>query len=153
MTAPALFLPHAELVIRGWLLAIPGVPAAAAELPTDQTTWADRGFITYLGLGGRPIVQSTIRRPTFQLDFWAVNPNSAKQPWGKANQLAEIVRDATEQPGGTQWGIRGVDLGPSYRAARVLSAQAVTEPRRLFDDAGGVARYSMDVTLTYVAAS
>lgn len=146
------FIPHGELVMKGWLLQVVGVPAAAAELPGDTSSWAERGFVTFLGLGGSPLPNG-IRRPGFQLDFWAISPSSGKPPWGKANQLAEIVRAATDLPGDPAWGIRGVDCGTNYQRARVMAVTARTEPRRILADAGAAARYSMDVDLTYVAAS
>ncbi|MEU9819212.1 hypothetical protein ACIGG9_16025 [Pseudonocardia alni] len=152
MTLAPPFLPHAELVCKAWLQAIPGLPGVAADLPADQASWAADGFVTYLGLGGRPDLDLPRRKPVFQIDCWAVSPTSGKPPWGKANQLAELIVAATFAPTGPLWGIRGVDLGANYHRARVMAAQVVSEPRRMRFDEGAFARFSLDVQLTWAVA-
>lgn len=146
----ALLLPHSELVLKAWLGGITGLPNAAAELPQDTSSWASTGFVTYVGLGGVPFLDLPVRRPMFQIDTWAVptNPTSTKPPWGMANQLAELIVAATYAPA-SSWGIRGVDLGSSYRKARVMGATVISEPRRFFADSGAAARYTMTLQLTW----
>jgi hypothetical protein len=147
MSAPSPpFAPHAELVCKAWLEGIPGLPAVAAQLPRDPATWPN-GFVTYLGLGGVPVLDTPISRPVFQIDTWAASANSSKLPWGKANQLAQLILKATYPHG-----IRAVDLGPMFHRARVMGATVLSEPRRLFADAGVAARYTMSLQLTWAEA-
>lgn len=140
-------------MLKAWLGSIPGLPNAAADLPSDQASWAADGFVTFLAIGGRPHTDQAIRRPVFQVDTWAVSPTSGKPPWGKANQLAELIVAATYAPSAPAWGIRGVDPGSSYQQARVMAAEVVSEPRRMRFDEGTYARFSLDLQLTWAVAS
>jgi hypothetical protein len=145
---------HSELVFRGWVLGVPGIPAGkvALELPRDTSGWADTGFVTVTaGVGGSaPGLDTPIRGPVFQIDCWAVSPSSSKAPWGRANQLAElIVADcyASNANPDLRAGRRRVVLGGDFRDAVVHTAAVVGEPRRMREDDASFARYSMDLQL------
>lgn len=153
----ALKLPHDELVAVAWLKGVDGVPGSGVgtTLPGDGTTWAASGFVQVSGpVGGNPGMDVPLHRPVMQVDTWACNLGSAKPPWGKANQLAELIvagcygRGDDPAPAG-----RTVTLPSGYQNARVLSAYATTVPRRnqLVDDAR-MARYTFDLQLHWTAA-
>lgn len=152
-----LLLPHGELVAVAWVKGIAGVPPSGVgtTLPGDNTTWAASGFAQVSGpVGGTPDMDVPLHRPVMQVDTWACNLGSAKPPWGKANQLAELImagcygRGDDPEPAG-----RLVTLPPGYQNARVLAAYATTQPRRnqIVDNAR-FARYTFDLQLHWTAA-
>lgn len=149
MSAP--LLPTSDLVVAAWLRLAPGLSAGvASSLPSDAATWAANGFVQAATVGGTPPTHVPMRRPVVGVDCWAVNPNSQKAPWGKANSLAELIRSACERC--DNFGVR-LDLGANYSAARVLTAMLLTEPRRVNGDAANYARYTFDLALNWVVAT
>jgi hypothetical protein len=145
--------PTNELVAVAWLSQrVAGLTAGmvATTLPSDTAAWADEGFVQAQALpGGVPDVDVPIRRPLFQLDFWAVAPGSGKPPWNKANRLAELVRIAVEE--GQQYG-QPVTLPATYAGARVLSVRLESEPLRMPGDPSGYARFTADLAIDWVRA-
>lgn len=141
-------LPNTELVAIAWLRGM-GLLNVGTTLPGDESKWADEGFVQVTTVGGAPDVDIPARRPVVQIDFWAANSNSAKVPWGRANHLAERVYDATFIDSVST--MVTLETGANYRQARLMSAYALTEPRRVNDDPSGYARYLMDVQLNWVA--
>jgi len=153
---PALAQLHAptDLVAVAWVRSIPGLTAdgVSTQLPTDETTWAENGFITVPGtVGGSPAANMPLRQPVCQVEAWATVPGSDKLPWGIANQLIEQVRAATYDR--TTFGrALTITAGPvSYPTASVKSVTALTEPRRAWSDAGDYAGFVMDIQLVYVS--
>lgn len=143
--------PTSDLVAAAWLRLVPGLASGvASSLPSDAATWATAGFVQAATVGGTPPVHAPMRRPVVSVDCWAVNPNSQKAPWGKANSLAELIRGACEL--NANFGVR-LDLGANYSAARVLTAYLLTEPRRVLGDAANYARYSFDLSVNWVVAT
>lgn len=149
-----LLLPHAELVMQAWLRGIDGVPSngVGMALPRDNTAWATSGFVQIDGsVGGSPAIDNPIYRPVMSVRCWANKPGSSKPPWGKANQLAEIIKisgygavDAYAPPA------RVVQLAPGFQNARVMACYALTEPRRVPSDEARFAVYQLDMQLVYV---
>lgn len=145
-----------ELVAVAWLKTVPGIDAGqvATILPRDTSAWAAAGFVQVQALpGGQPHVDvPAIRRPMFQVDCWATNTtdsqtSSTKAPWGKANCLAELIRDATE----TQvYGKTIVVGGAQFKTARVQAAYLAIEPSRVLSDPAGYARYTFDLQIDWV---
>jgi hypothetical protein len=140
----------AELVAVAWLRGVPGVPAdgVATTLPSDNSTWAASGFVQVTAVGGGPNPHLPVRASVVGVDCWAVNPGSGRPPWGKANSLAEAVRDGTLGPSG-----RVVDLAAAGLSARVLEAYLLSEPRRVKGDAASYARYSFDMAMPWVCST
>lgn len=145
--------PHNELVGIAWLKGVPGLPAGSigTTLPSDNSTWSASGFIQVGIAGGSPEPYLPIHRPVLQLDFWAVNSSGSRPPWGKANQLAEVVKaNCYDHQDAATPTLRTVTLHVAgYQQARVLSAQMMTEPRRMPDDEARYARYSADLALVW----
>lgn len=147
-------VPNSELVFEAWLKGIDGVPpnGVGTTLPGDNTTWAASGFVQYSVVGGSPGVYVPEREPVFTVDCWAVRLNSAKPPWGMANNLAETIVEACYQ--GVDETIptaRVVTISRSgYEQARVQSAYPLTEPRRMPGDEARFARYQFDLALFWV---
>jgi hypothetical protein len=84
-----------------------------------------------------------------QLDFLANTPGSPRPPWWKANALAEQVRMAVYDKAHVCRTVTPSGGGQQYPPARVLSAYLLTEPRRIYGDAGTYARFSADLALTW----
>jgi hypothetical protein len=148
------YLPHDELVAVAWLKGIPGVPATGVgtTLPGDNSTWAASGYLQVSVVGGSPDRDVPMHRPLIQVDSWAVNVNGAKPPWGKANQLAEVVVAAgygrQDDAAPAQ---RIVTLPANYQQARVHAAYVVMAPRRILEDDARFARYQMDLQMAWSA--
>lgn len=148
-----LFHPHTELVAVAWLKGVPGVPAGGVgtTLPGDASTWPD-GFVQVTGAGGSPNRDVPQRHSVVQLDFWAAN-RGAKPAWGRANQLAECIIDhcydnSVSAATPVQ---RHVTLPAGYLGARVQTAEALTDPRRMGGDEARYGHYSLDLLLAWVA--
>jgi hypothetical protein len=148
MTTP--YPPTTDLVAVAWLKSVLGpFSAVGTTLPTDRASWPD-GFVQVLGVGGTPHVELPVRRPVVSVDCWVAPTQTSNSPrWGQASVLAERVRLATEDKAGP----RVVVLTGNYRPAVVMSAWAATEPRRIPDDSGGYAHYSLDVGLHWREAT
>lgn len=148
------YFPTNELVAVAWLSQrVPGLTSGmvSTSLPRDPALWADNGFLQVQALpGGSPDVDIPVRRPVFQLDAWASSPGSSKPPWGLANRLIELVREATESDAATYG--REVTLPPDYLGARVQAAYLISEPRRVGDDPAGYARFTADLAIDWVRA-
>ncbi len=148
--------PNSELVAVQWVLSLPGFPAnkCATTLP-DVATWqgvgAGDGFVTLRVVGGSPDPYSPIRYPVLQLDGWAANPNSQGQPlWGKAFDLLEIVKAATECDSPDR--AKVLNLPGQYDDAEVRDTSALTEARRFpIPDPTGWARTTMDMAMVWTS--
>jgi len=144
-------LPHTELVAVAWLKTIPGLPVTAVgtTLPDEQTRWPE-GFIQVSVVGGVTSMDVPQRRPILQLDCWAANPRSAKPPWGRANQIAEIAYQACYDHDANLG--KQVELVGDYAPAYVQSAFPMSEPMRRGSDIALYARYGFDLELVWRAA-
>jgi hypothetical protein len=149
----ALFLPHGELVAQAWLRGIEGVPTngVGTTLPKDNSTWAASGFVQISVAGGTPDPYNPISNPVIGVDCYACTMNGSQPPWGKANQLVEIIKLSGY---GTVDSLnpahRVVALAPQYQNARVQTAYAITEPKRMPSDEARFARYHLDMQFSYV---
>ena len=140
-------LPVTDIVAVAFLRTIAGIEPTRVNttLPKDDTVVA-QGFVQAVSLGGTPDVHLPWRNPVVTATFWAVNPTSGKPPWGKASQMAELVRD----------GCLAHELFPKtlnlssfgdYMDARVHSAYLISEPHRVPFDEGSYARYESELQL------
>lgn len=144
-----LYPPPGELVAVAWLKAVLA-PFSAVGTTLPATAQIPDGFVQALVAGGTPDKDVPVRRPVFAVDAWAPSPASTtRPPWGRASVLIERVRIACEAQPRTTY----VELPDNYRPAVVTAAFALTEPRRLVDDDGAFAHYSMDVQLHWREAS
>lgn len=143
-----LFPPPSEMVAVAWLKAVLAPFTAIGNTVPATGSWPD-GFVQALVVGGTPLMDVPVRKPVLSVDVWAANTNSSNRPpWGRASVLVERVRLATE-------GVfaRPVELPTGYRPAYVSSVFLRTEPRRIPNDAGAFAHFSMDVELHWREAS
>lgn len=141
-------LPTNELVAVTWLKTLPGLPANSVNttLPADVSTWAENGFVQVTLAGGSPDMYTPQNQPVFQIDCWATNPNSEKPPWGKANNLAEIIKATVYDK--SVWG--PLTMPATHENVRVLGSVAQTEPRRVLSDEARFACYTIDLQLFWV---
>jgi hypothetical protein len=144
-------LPNSELVAISWIQSIVGLTAdvVSTQTPADETQWQANGAITVQVIGGRPDADIPVAHPVVQLDFWAVNPGSNKVPWFKAAALGEQVRMAAYDRLRVCRIVTITSGGQVYPAARVLTAFLLTEPRRVYHDAGDYARYQADLAMSW----
>ena len=144
--------PNSELVAVTFLRSLALGPSASfgvgTTLPENKDTWLN-GFVQVSVVGGSADIDVPTRRPVFQIDAWVPSINSSKPQWGKANTIAEdIVAALYEIPStGTK-----ISLGSAFKDAIVQSGFAVGEPRRVSNDPAGHARYTVDISLTWVVA-
>lgn len=140
--------PNSDLVVATWLGGLAGLNSqmVVSTLPQDNTTAAASGLVQYTVVGGSPNVYLPQNAPVVRIDCWALNAGSVRPPWGKANQLAEIVKaNSYLAPP------RLVTLPSGYTGARILSIVPLSEPRRVLGDPGNFARYTMDLRLFWVS--
>jgi hypothetical protein len=149
---PVTLRANAELVMVAWIESIPGFTPniAGTQLPADDTTWANTGFITVSIVGGSPDVDVPVRKPVMQIDCWACTPGSNMPPWLQASGLAEQVRDACYDKTAFGRELRPTINGLTYPTAKATTVYVLTEPRRVYDDLGDYARYQMDVALSWI---
>jgi hypothetical protein len=145
----------ADLVCVAWIRTVPGLTAdvVATQLPTDENKWASNGAVTVpLRVGGTPHSTMALKRPVVQVDCWATVPGSDKIPWNIADQLCEQIRAGTYDRTTFNRPLAITAGGLAYPGARVLSAKMLTEPRRIWADAGEYGGYSFNLGLQFVSA-
>ena len=154
---PAAVQLHAttDLVAVAWIRTVPGLSAdgVATQLPSDEKKWAANGFVVVpTQVGGTPHENMPVRRPVCQVETWATNPGSDKIPWGIASQLMEQIRMGTLDRTSFGRPLQITANGLQYPGARVLAAKLMTEPGRIWSDAGDYGGYRADLLLHWVAA-
>lgn len=141
-----------ELVAIAWISSIPGfTPGIAdAQLPADDNTWKDTGFVTVTSTGGSPDVDVQVAKPVVQVDCWACTPGSNLPPWLQASGLAEQIRAACYDRLTFGRELRPVSNGVVYPTAKAQTVYMLTEPRRVYDDVGDYARFSFDLAFSWI---
>ena len=140
--------PNNDIVLKAFLRAfVPELATGslvAARLPADRTVWAASGFVTFLSVGGVYRPELVQRRPVYTLSVWANAGDSARPPWGKANELAEAIREVADNRKGGN--VRPV--GPNTHGRFIVSNFVVlNEPRKITGDESAYARFDLDVEL------
>lgn len=164
-----LLIPNSELVALGWLGLMPGFTSAmlGTTLPRIPSTgplpaWIATGFVQVPWVvGGSPDQYSIQARPVVQVSCWAANATldatsnqitvSNKPPWGKAAQLAEQIRAASQSLMFSGAPRRVAMPVAGYAHANVQAAALLSEPRRIPSDIAGFAHYAFDLQLTWIA--
>lgn len=121
------------------------------DLETNNLSWAGSGFVQVTSVGGAPMVDLPVRQSVLSVDTWAANVGRKRAPWGRSNNLAEIIVNAV-------WDLdendvlykRPVITPAAYRNALVHNA-SVTEPTRRPSDEANWAHYGFELTLTWTA--
>ncbi len=122
---------NSEQVTIAWLKVqsdLSGIPIGTT-VPQDTSSWAATGFIQISVVGrGHSNPEIDYRSPVMTAFCWATNPNKQNPPWGKANDLADIIWDICgSNANGRENLTTAVSAAPK---ARVLQAWGVQEPRR-----------------------
>ncbi|KND38482.1 hypothetical protein [Streptomyces acidiscabies] len=149
---PTILRPTTDLVAVAWLAGLFDTPIVSTTLPKpndDQTiSWVDTGFVVVSTVGGAPNSYMPMRNPVVSVDCWAVNPQSAKPPWGRASNLAEaILAGCLDVPNIC----RPLTLPGDFPTARVLTAYPLGEPLRVRDDQASYAHYNFALALMWRA--
>lgn len=124
---------NSEQVALAWLKAqtdLSGV-GIGTTLPQDQTSWASTGFIT-VSVTGRGHSKDEIgyRCPAMTAHCWATNVSKQRPPWGKANDLADIIWNCLVNRGNHN-GMENVTTALSGAPkVRILQVWGTEEPKR-----------------------
>lgn len=142
--------PNSELVAVTYVRSLSLGPSATfgvgTTLPEATSSWTD-GFVLVQVVGGSSDRDVPSKHPLIQLDVYVPSVSTSKPQWGKAATVAaDIVEklyshDSTSTP---------LVLPNTFKDARVQTAYAVSEPRRISNDPAGHARYTVDVVLNWV---
>lgn len=142
-----LLRPNSELVVGAWLGGVAGLSPqmVATQLPRDIPA---TGFVTYAVTGGTVAMYTPLRSPVLRVDCWATSKGSNKPQWFLANSLAELIDQGCRASNAQRW----LTLPGSYMQARVTTAYLASEPQRVYDDPGNLARYTLNLAANWVAA-
>jgi hypothetical protein len=148
-------LANAELVCVAYLRAIVAAydvgVGTTLQGPDDNgvLSWGKTGFVQAVVVGGTPNGTVPIRRPVLSLDFWAVNVDGSRPPWGRANAIAEVCVQAAYAfaPYDTH---RAVALPSGYPSAYVSEFSILGEPERRPADPANYAHYGCQVQMSWV---
>lgn len=146
-----LYIPTPELVAIHWIKGVPGVPVdlVATTVPERSDEFAKSGFIQVASAGGDRDIETGMRNSNITVSSWAYNPDSQKVPWGKANNLLELILAGTEEDGRVpSRAARRLTLPAQYNDARVRTVYPIGEPQRIPEE-GDFARYSMTLVIVW----
>lgn len=142
-------IPVTDLVAVAFLRTVPGLPVSniSTTLPKDVSAWAD-GFVQAVGTGGTPGLYVPLDASVVNISCWATNVGSGKPPWGKANQLAALIKQECLNHAAFPKTLDMTSFG-DYTPARVHTTYFLTEPRRIPSDEGSYARYDGDLQINW----
>lgn len=144
-----MLIPVADIVAVMFIRGIAGINPAnvSTTLPKDVDSWAD-GFVQVATIGGAVNMYVPLDETVVSVSCWATNVGSGKPPWGKANQLAAIIKAECLKH---ETFPRTLDLTSfgDYASVRVHSAFFVTEPHRIPSDEGSYARFDGDLQINW----
>lgn len=159
-------LPATPLVARAWLALVPGITAAMTgtsvpRIPTDSLpAWASTGFLTVQTVGGSPDPEMPLAAPVVSVKCWAVNARqdpetkkvavSAKPPWERSDELAEMVRQASYAMQRDPSAKLVTMPKTGFAQAAIESAYLLTEPRQV-PDSMNRACHQFDLYLSWAA--
>jgi hypothetical protein len=145
--------PNARRVAAAWANGVAGIapPKDPTTLPRDKTLWAAAGFVQ-VGpvVGGAPDIHVEQRHTIVEIGTWAVNLNSVKPPWGKANTLAELVIRGCYDPRGGGRDVSGL-LPAGFDGARVQTVYPTSEPREFSPTENTAALYKFELAINWTA--
>lgn len=148
--------PSNQVVVQAWLKSLDGIPdtKVATTLPKNQEGGvsneiiAPSGFITVNAMPSTPHTHLPQKQVNYQMETWAVNTDSQKIPWGKANNLAEIVWHALYD----QSNFGHLATPVQFDNVRVMSGLPLSEPTPMEADDGRMAVFMMEFYLVWVRA-
>lgn len=138
MTAPT-----AEIVTVAWLRDALSTQDIGTIAP-DAAKWTGDTYAALASVGGDVDRSVPIRSAVIQVDCYARRPaTTANLAWNRAYLLAEKIRLASYR-------VSGIEITPTgYDPVWISSVYMLTEPRRLVDDPGGLARYTFDLHVVF----
>lgn len=140
-------VPGSLLVVREWINSYSDAPylrpnCAAAELPTDNTTWGTSGFFVLTVIGGtHGVYTGSLRSPVLQIEAFAIQPNGDRPVWGAASNAIEALARACDDKDRMQ---RLLTLPHGYGTARMLGGYALSEPTKGYKNNQSAAIYRAD---------
>jgi hypothetical protein len=139
--------PTIDVVAVALIRLLSAIPASRVDttLPKDTAVWSD-GFVQAVGVSEQSGMYVPLHVSVISVSCWATNIGSGKPPWGKANQLSEIIKVACLDHSNFPVTLDLSTLG-DYGPARVHSAYFITEPHRIPSDEGSYARYDGDLQI------
>lgn len=140
-------LPTNALAAITWLKSLDGIPSdkVATELPKLEK-WEDTGFVqVYVLPAGTPNPDVPIHSPQIQIFTWTAEPGSNRPPKRKANNLAEVIKNATWDH--TTFGILQTPM--PYQFVRIMSVRALSDPVEVEADEARFAKYMLDIEINW----
>ena len=138
-----------ELVAQAFAAEVFGTSSyigTTLPIPDNNGTvsWYDTGFVQITTIGGSSDNLLGMNAPVMAVDCWAA-PRAAggKPPWGKANNLAEVLRNGCRlaRP-------HTLTLPGQFPKARFFTAYFASTPRRLPDPAS-YAHYTFQIVVNW----
>lgn len=140
-------VPTADLVGVAWLKTVVSAGTDVATTLADAATWTGDLFVTAFIVPSTSDRYTPLRSPIVQVDVWGrPQAPSSKPPYNRANVEADRIRDAT-----IAGSARTVTPTPGdWLPARVTDVTCERDPFRHTDDQGGLARYGLDLGITFM---
>jgi hypothetical protein len=149
--------PDGTLVANAWLRLITSLPTSClgptlppARRPGSPPDWVTHGFIQHTVVGGSPNVYVPIRHSVLQLDCWAITLDDRSPPWGIASNLAESVWAGSYAD---EFQNRELTVPAGYVVPRLMTTYLVSEPRKVNEDAAGLAHFQFDVQFNWTLST
>lgn len=151
-------LANAELACLAYLRTVVGLYDVAVgttlqgpDPDTGVLSWGTTGFVQCAVVGGTPNGTVPIRRPVLSVDFWAVNVNGSRPPWGRCIAVAELCIQAHYAFGPNDDGAHiAVTLPTGYPSVYVQEFSFLGEPERRPADEANYAHYGCQVQMSWV---
>ena len=159
---------NSELVAVSWIKTLPGIPTNAVGttvpmgLDGNAPSWIDTGFVQVIVSGkGTSQFNHGYRAPVITAHCWAASGKAKQKPsWGQANDLAEIIWNATLVEGNGKENFSLAVNVATPPKVRILQAWGVQEPRRLpygfptmgrgqFINPGNSVQYTVDFQIAW----
>jgi hypothetical protein len=136
---------NSTMVAKAWAASIPELDGIVGTSLPDISKWASSGFVTvgpvFPGTPGRYLPE---RGPVITFDAWAANARSKKVPWGRANNLAEILVNATYRD------VPAVTMPAGFKPVFLEMVYPVSEVREVPEPQSNYAHYSVDIFVGWI---
>lgn len=128
--------PNSHLVMEEWVRTIPDLADnginVASTLPKDNSTWGTTGFVVVNVLNGNHDHYLPVGRPVFQVEAFALKPNTGRPLWNTINNILSAIEEAALDESTVRRTLTIAPGGADYGQARVMSIYPLMDDRRLY---------------------